>query len=528
MESGIRLRWPVLVLSALVLLGAGAGGAYLWIHRPAGEAAGASTIVTDATRPSQPAPDQTSQALTSAPLGDVAVQLTEEAVTRAGIEVAPVEARSGSDQIRVPGSVQPNTYRSVVVTPIVGGRLTSVRVELGQRVRAGQILAELHSPELAEAQARFLSLRAELEAHEQALRRTEKLAGIGAASRQELEKIHAEHTAATTMVGSQRARLQLLGMTDDEVGKLGTGAAVSATIRVPAPRDGVVTRRDVNPGQNVDPSMPLFQIVDLSNVWVIGDLYERDFASVRVGSAATVTTTAYPELKVAGKVTYIDPQVKPETRTAQLRVEVPNPKGELRLGMYAEIQLGVRDGASTPVVPKSAIQTVGDRTVVYLADGKQPARFIEREVRLGEPTGDAIHVLSGLQPGDIVVTKGSFALRAERDRLGFRPLSGVAGSQPVATDSATKTAGEQTARILVNDQGYEPASVSLRANVPARLTFLRTSDKTCGTEVTIPSLAIARKLPLNLPVDVTFTPAKTGNVDFVCGMNMLRGTIVVK
>ena len=355
------------------------------------------------------------------PLPDVMVPLTEEAVARAGIEVTTVGTSAAASRVRIPGIVQPNAYRSVAVTPIVSGRVTRVGAELGDRVRRGQTLAEIYSPELAEAETRYLSSRAELEAHEQELRRTEKLVEIGAASRQELEKVHAEHTAATTMVESQRSRLKLLGMADAEIAKLSPASEISATVNVPAPLDGVITTRGANVGLNVDATTPLFTVVDLSTVWVVGDLYERDFGAVRVGSPVIVTTTAYPDLKVDGKVSYIDPQVKPETRTAQVRVEVPNPRGELRLGMFAEMQVGEPRANAVVVVPRSAVQVVADRSVVYLVNPKERGRFVEREVRLGEASGDDVQVLSGVQAGDVVVSKGSFSIRAERERLGLRP-----------------------------------------------------------------------------------------------------------
>jgi RND family efflux transporter MFP subunit len=273
---------------------------------------------------------------------------------------------------------------------------------------------------LAEAQTRYLSSHAELQAHEQELRRTDKLVEIGAASRQQLERIHAEHTAATTIVASQRSRLKLLGMTDSEIAALSPTSEVGATVHIAAPLDGVITTRAANVGLNVDATTPLFTVVDLSTVWVVGDLYERDFGAIRVGSPATITTTAYPNMRVEGKVSYLDPQIKTETRTAQVRVEVSNPKTELRLGMYAEMQVGEPRPNATPVVPRSAVQVVADRSVVYVVNQKERGRFIEREVRLGETRGDDVQI-SGVQVGDVVVTKGSFSIRAERERLGLRP-----------------------------------------------------------------------------------------------------------
>jgi len=158
-------------------------------------------------------------------------------------------------------------------------------------------------------------------------------------------------------------------------------------------------------------------------VWVVADLYEKDFSQVRVGSESAITTSAHPGLTLRGRVSYIDPQVSADTRTAKVRIEVANTSGELRLGMYADVVVAGVSGTSAPTVPRNAVQNVGDRTVVYLANPKEPGKFVEREVRLGQTSGQQVEVVSGVQPGDVVVTEGSFFVRAERERLGLRPAA---------------------------------------------------------------------------------------------------------
>jgi RND family efflux transporter MFP subunit len=160
----------------------------------------------------------------------------------------------------------------------------------------------------------------------------------------------------------------------------------------------------------------LFVVTDLSEVWVVEDLYEQDFAAVGVGSEAVVSAPAYPGLALRGRVAYVDPRVDAVTRTAKVRVEVPNPDGRLRLGMYVTLAFTTRDGGRTVVVPRAAVQTLGNRHVVYLPAKDDEGRFIQRSVKLGPPTADGYAVLSGLQPGEVVVTEGSFFLRAEAVR----------------------------------------------------------------------------------------------------------------
>jgi plastocyanin len=185
-------------------------------------------------------------------------------------------------------------------------------------------------------------------------------------------------------------------------------------------------------------------------------------------------------------------------------------------------------GSPSPGVPRSAVQNVGDRTVVYLANPREPGKFIEREVRLGQASGEQVEVVAGIQPGDSVVTEGSFFVRAERERLGLRPAARTANASATPASSSNGAKAVQTAKVVVNEKGYEPARVTLRAGTPARITFVRTTDKTCGTEVVFPSLNIKRALPLNKPVVIEFTPARSGDIAFACGMNMLQGTVVVR
>jgi cobalt-zinc-cadmium efflux system membrane fusion protein len=419
---GVTVKWPLLIVSAALLVAAGAGGSYLVFRERA-----SATPATPPGRsePHAPAVATPPDALVSntGPWPDVSMTLTRDALQRADLEIVTVTPGGGAGtpgHLAVTGIVQPNGYRTIKVTPVAPGRITRVLVELGQQVKPGQTLAEIYSPELTEAQTRYLSARAALDAHDRMLQRTEKLVEIGSASRQELEQVHAEHTAATTAVESARSRLLLLGMSDDEIAKLSASTPPTATARIVAPIDGALTERFANVGLNVDAATPLFTIVDLSSVWVVGNVYESDFARVSVGTAVTVALRAYPGVALHGRISYVDPQVNPETRTAQVRVELPNPRGQLKLNMYADLTVDTKESGTTLTVPRTAVQMAGDRAVVYLA-GTEEGHFVEREVRLGASAGDRVEVTSGVQPGDRVVAKGSFVLRAERERLGLRP-----------------------------------------------------------------------------------------------------------
>jgi RND family efflux transporter MFP subunit len=306
-----------------------------------------------------------------------------------------------------------NAYREVKVFPVAGGIVTKVQVELGTAVTRGTPLATVFSTEVAEAQTKYLSAKAMVEADHHKLERTKQLVEIGAASRQELEEVIAVHTSHATEAEAARQRLFLLGLTRKQVETLKSTSQALATVLVPAPMDGVITERSANPGQVVAMGEALFVVTDLSEVWAVGDLYEQDFSHVRVGSDATLTAFAYPGLTLRARVTYIDPRVDPQARTAKVRVEVANSEGSLRLGMYVTMIFSTASGERVVAVPRAAVQTIGGQQVVFVVAPDEEGKFIQRTVELGPRAGEFYPVRNGLQPGDVVVTEGSFFLRAE-------------------------------------------------------------------------------------------------------------------
>jgi RND family efflux transporter MFP subunit len=525
-NARISLTWPVFILVASGLTGVGAATSYLLGRHGVSEHATPATAHAADPMPTPAAAVSPSASPELARLPDITVSVTAELARRAGLQVESVRTGATSSRLVVPGVVEPNAYRQVAVTPIVGGRVTRVLVALGDRVRRGQTLAEIYSPELAQAATAYLSMQAELEAAHHKLQRTRRLAEIGAASRQELEQIQAEHTRHTADVQEARARLVLLGLSDDRINKLRSDSPSGATIAVPAPLAGVITRRQANAGLVVEPASELFTVVDLSTVWVVGNLYERDLARVRVGNPVTLTATALPGRRWDGRISYMDPQIAPDTRTLQVRIDAPNRDEQLRLGMYVDVAISqeAQQNDTVPVVSRSAIQTIDNRHFVYLPESGQRGRFVEREVRLGTAANAEIEVLDGLRSGDVVVTKGSFLLRAERERLGLRTGS----ERPVGP--AGQSTGRHSTRyeIAITGQGFVPDRVEVKQGAQVSLVFTRRTNETCATEVAIPALKVKRPLPLNTPVLIEYTATNTGEVTFACGMDMVRGVLVVQ
>ncbi len=402
-------RHAALAAVAVLLMVVGAAGGVIWSERRSrGDSAKAQA-------PQARAASSAAGATESAGKGEEALEisLTPDAIARAGIKIAEVKSGAAAAVLAVPATVTSNAYRDTKVNALVGGIVRDVSVELGAAVRRGEPLAVIVSSDLADAQMKYVSMRAMLEADHQKLERTQKLVALGSASRQELEEVTALHTGHETEVAAARQRLLLLGLSSDRLDRLQNAAQVVSEVTVPSPADGLVITRSVNPGQVVNSGQELFVVTDLGTVWVIGDLYERDFPRVRVGSQATVTVPSAPDGKTQGRVAYIDPRVDPATRTAKVRVEVSNRSGDLRLGMFVTVAFQKNATEHVTVVPPAAVQTIGDRSVVYVPADSDEGKFVERLVKLGARSGEFVQVLEGLKPGDKVVTEGSFFLRAE-------------------------------------------------------------------------------------------------------------------
>jgi len=233
---------------------------------------------------------------------------------------------------------------------------------------------------------------------------------VRAASEEALNKLR----TGESELAATRQRLILYGMPQARVNSLRSASQVTSELAVPAPISGTITARTVNLGEVVEANKELMRITDLSSVWVIAQVFERDLARLRVGSGASVTSDAFPNQLFRGQVTYIDPQLDEATRTAKVRVELANPGRQLKIGMYVRVAFGALGNAerTTPVVPASAVQNLAGRQIVFAATS-DPNVFELRPVRLGAESDGRFQVLEGINVGDRIVTTGSFMLRAE-------------------------------------------------------------------------------------------------------------------
>ncbi len=346
------------------------------------------------------------------------VTLSPQAAQNAGIKTETVgEQRvatgTGTGALAT-GTVQANTYRTTPIVSLVGGIARRVNGELGQNVRQGQTMAVVFSDALAMSQSKYLSAVADLDEHHKHRSRTMKLVQIGAASREEMEQATTKLRTAEAEVASQRQRLLLLGLSPQSINQLKSSSQVSSEVSLPAPVSGTVISRSVNPGEVIAADKELMRVADLSSVWVIGQVYEKDLGRIRVGSGATVTSDTYTGRVFRGRVTYVDPTIDAATRTAQVRVELANPGQALKIGMFVNVAFATMGGseATTAVIPKMAVQNMNNQQVVFVAT-KEPNAFTMRPVRLGPEANGFFPVLEGVSVGDQIVTEGSFLLRAE-------------------------------------------------------------------------------------------------------------------
>lgn len=244
--------------------------------------------------------------------------------------------------------------------------------------------------------------------------RAVQVAEINPVSRGEFEQAAVKRQTAESDLATAKQRLLLLGLSSQKVNALQSPSQITSEIALIAPVSGTITKRDVNQGEVVEANKELMRVTNLSNVWAIAQVYEKDLGLLRNGSGASITTDAYPGKLFRGHLTYIDPNIDQATRTAQVRIELDNPGHILKIGMYVNVAFGSTGTAerTMPVIPKNAVQDINDKQMVFIATDK-PNVFIVKQVRLGKENKGQFTVIEGLNVGDKIVAEGSFLLRAE-------------------------------------------------------------------------------------------------------------------
>ena len=320
------------------------------------------------------------------------VMLSAEKQQLIGVRTSQVRRERLLRTIRTVGRLEADETKIARVHVKVAGWVEEVFVDfVGKLVKKGQPLFTLYSPELVSTQREYLIAR-----------RGNKY--LGDSPYQEVAQ------GAESLLRAARARLELWDISEEQIQKLEETGEVTRTMTLYSPLEGFVTQRNLYPRVYVTPEAELYEVADLSTMWVYVDIYEYEVSYVQVGQAATMRLSYFPEKTYSGRVTYVYPTLDPKTRTIRVRLEFPNPDFELKPEMYADVELKVDYGVQT-LVPSEAVLDSGVRQIVFLA---KPGGFFEpREVQVGSRLENQYIILSGLNVGETIVTSGNFLIDSE-------------------------------------------------------------------------------------------------------------------
>lgn len=338
------------------------------------------------------------------------VKLSPEALKTNGVEI--VEAGPGKLErtITLPGEVRLNADRVAHIVPRVSGMVREVRKNLGDAVTPGEVIAVLDSRELADAKAADLAASSRHELAKANVERIQKLFEKKIAPEEELLK--AKQSLAETDIEhhTAEAKLHALGLTQAQVESLHTEKDTDySRYEIKAPFAGTVIEKHITLGEVVNPDTSCFVLADVSNVWVDVTVYPQDVPQIKIGRPVNVTSSGVSDLH-RGEIMYVSPKIDEGTRTGMARVVLSNPDGHLRPGMFVRADLVVSEENARIVVPDTAIQTIENRTVVFV---EEHGGFEKRFVTLGRKSGKDCEVLSGLNPGERYAATGTFILKAE-------------------------------------------------------------------------------------------------------------------
>lgn len=337
------------------------------------------------------------------------VGMTAEMQKQNGILVGPVKTQRLAGVISATGKVEANADRIAHVSPRISGKIVAVRSSLGDSIGAGQVLVTLDSVELGEALNRYHQSRTRLALAQSNMDRIKVLVEKKIAARKDILQAETDYRMAQTELHTDEERLSLYGVSPSDIRNTNHRRPL---LPVRSPINGVITEKHAIVGELSDPSKSLYSVADLSSVWVMVDINEKDLAKIHRGQTAAVFVGAFPDLKLKGHITYIADQVDPNSRTVKARIEVPNPGRKLKPEMFATIELALAaDAPPVLALPEDAVQELDGRKVVFVMEKKN--EFVARPVQAGRTSGGVVEVLSGLKEGEMYAVKGSFILKSE-------------------------------------------------------------------------------------------------------------------
>ena len=355
------------------------------------------------------------------------VSISPEKIQKLGVRTEPAALREFSTAIRAVGTLQADERRLYAIAPKFEGWIERLHVNAtGQPVGRGQALMEVYSPELVSAQQEYLI----------AWQGMQSLKDSGGEAR----------TGMRQLAESSLLRLRNWDIPAEQIESLKREGKAQRLLTLRSPVNGVVLEKPAVQGMRFMPGETLYRIADLSSMWLLADVFEQDLGLVKVGQAASITVNAFPGKHFSGKVAFVSPTLNPQTRTTQVRIELPNPAGLLKPAMYASVELSAAARGKVLTVPVAAVLESGTRQLVLveLAAG----RFEPRAVKVGRRGGDYIEVLEGVGAGEKIVVSANFLIDAESNlKAALGSFGGHAshGAKVVATPEPVPTTQLQPA-----------------------------------------------------------------------------------
>jgi len=380
-------------------------------------AAGVGVVACKGDNP----PEKTEEKESGARRQEGVVRLNTEQLQSAAVATVKSEMRTEVGLLEATAQIEPAGDGQARVGSRIAGRLTAVRAGVGDRVSRGAILATVDSPEVGRAKADYISALAAERVASESSERERKLFERQISSEKDWKEAQGAAIKAVAEKDAAENRLHALGTPDEDLARVRLEGHYGSTLGVPAPISGVVVERAATLGQMVEPASVLFVIMDLSQVWILVDVYERDIAKVHTGQNVRVKVTALGAEEFKGKVQSVGSVIETATRTAKARIVLSNPKGALRPGMFASVVFegsAAERGKPAVFVPSAAVQRDGEKYMVFVQKGSN--EFESREVTIGHESEGWREIEKGLKAGETVVTTGSFVLKSElmKGRLG--------------------------------------------------------------------------------------------------------------
>ena len=450
------------------------------------------------------------------------VTLTPAQRILANVQTTPAKRQSLVKEIEAVGVVSIAEPLQATIAARFGGRVEKVYANYtGVLVRKGEPLFELYSPDVITASQDYL------------LASNSVLIGDSTTSPQAVPSQDQLLAASKTRLSNH------FGMTESQISQLERSKQVSSSLRFDSPIQGTVLMKNVQEGQYVDEGMVLYQLADLSKVWIYLDVYEQNMSFVKVGQNVALTTDAYPGETFHGRVTFIDPTMDGGTRTIRVRTEFSNSDYKLKPNMYVAARIDVPT-QDVLVIPTSAILQTGTKSVVWVE--VRPNTFESRTVIIGTTSDSQSEILDGLMEGDIVAVSGGFLIDSESQLSGSNEGSSVSshaghsGMRTTDNDPMARPSKDSAKEITPSDVknvnilvhgGYSPDIIKARLGQKLELHFFRDEDSECSAEVVFKDFNVKRFLPVNDTTTIEITPSKTGTIEFECGQSMLQGKIIV-